>query len=56
MLGALKVSHLLIPVALTQGDQIGKIMAFGLLFKVLGHFWVKIWFVVGIYRVQKRVM
>jgi hypothetical protein len=24
MLGALKVSHLLMPVALTQGDQIGQ--------------------------------
>ncbi len=40
-----------------QRNQIGGNLAiFGLLFKGPGNFWVRIWFVVGTYRVQKGVM
>jgi hypothetical protein len=35
--------------------RLGKISPFGLLFKGPGYFWVKKWFVVGLYRVQKGV-
>jgi hypothetical protein len=34
-------------------NRLGKILQFGLLFKGLGDFWVKILFVVGILRVKK---
>jgi len=41
----------------TQGDQIGRNLAMlGLPFKGPGKFGERIWFVVGTYRVQKKIM
>jgi hypothetical protein len=53
----MRVNDLAICTYYKQRDHIeGNLAISGLLFKGPGNFWVRIWFVVGTYRVQKGVM